>query len=475
MICRSPIDGSVIGQVEEASPQRIAAAVERARRAALEWRLVPAPKRGRIVSNIAEIVRRRKSELAAIVTREVGKIPSEAEGEVQEWIDICEFAVGLSRQLYGLTIASERPNHRMMEQWHPLGAVGIITAFNFPMAVWAWNAMIALVCGNSVIWKPSEKGALCAQAVQAVLEEAVTPEGLSQVIQGGSEAGKLLAESEHIPLVSATGSVFMGRQVAAAVGKRLGRCLLELGGNNAAILTPSADLKLALPSIVFSAVGTAGQRCTTLRRLIVHESVLPDVTDRLRDVYSHLTIGDPRQPGVLVGPLIDERAWLNMRVALDRAAAQGGALICGGGRVTEAVPTGGFYARPAIVKVPGNLEIVCEETFAPILYVMPYRQHIEEAIQLQNGVRQGLSSAIFTNDAREAEWFISPVGSDCGIANINIGTSGAEIGGAFGGEKDTGGGRESGSDTWKAYMRRTTNTINYGRELPLAQGVRFQI
>ena len=474
MICRSPIDGAVIGQVEETSPRDIAAAVERARRTALEWRLVPAPKRGQLVSNIAELVRRRKSELAAIVTREVGKIPSEAEGEVQEWIDICEFAVGLSRQLYGLTITSERPQHRMMEQWHPLGPVGIITAFNFPMAVWAWNAMIALVCGDSVIWKPSEKGALCAQAAQALLDEVGMTEGLSQVIQGGSEAGMHLAESEDIPLVSATGSVSMGKHVAAAVGKRLGRCLLELGGNNAAILAPSADLKIAIPSIVFSAVGTAGQRCTTLRRLIVHESILPDVTNRLLDAYGRLMVGDPRQPEVLVGPLIDERAWLNMRSALDRAIVQGGALICGGGRVTDVVPTGGFYVRPAIVKVPGNLEIVREETFAPILYLMTYR-HIEEAIQLQNGVRQGLSSAIFTNDAREAEWFISPAGSDCGIANVNIGTSGAEIGGAFGGEKDTGGGRESGSDAWKAYMRRATNTINYGRELPLAQGVRFEL
>jgi aldehyde dehydrogenase (NAD+) len=479
MICHSPIDGAVIGEVEDTSPREIAATVERARRAALEWRLVPAPKRGQLVSGIAEIVRRRKSELAGIVTLETGKIPAEAEGEVQEWIDICEFAAGLSRQLYGLTIASERPNHRMMEQWHPLGPVGIITAFNFPMAVWAWNAMIALVCGDSVIWKPSEKGALCARAVQSVLaqsvlDEAAIPEGLAQVIQGGSEAGMQLAESEHIPLVSATGSVSMGKQVAAAVGKRLGRCLLELGGNNAAILAPSADLKLALRSIVFSAVGTAGQRCTSLRRLIVQESVLPEVTDRLRRAYDGLTIGDPRQPGVLVGPLIDERAWLNMRNALDEATAQGGTLVFGGGRVTDAVPGGGFYVQPAIVKVPGNIEIVCEETFAPILYLMSYRK-IEEAIELHNGVRQGLSSAIFTNDAREAEWFLSPSGSDCGIANVNIGTSGAEIGGAFGGEKDTGGGRESGSDAWKAYMRRTTNTINYGRDLPLAQGVRFEI
>jgi aldehyde dehydrogenase (NAD+) len=470
MICRSPIDGAVIGEVEQTSPQEIAVVIERARRAALEWRMVPAPKRGRLVGNIAEIARRRKSELAAMVTLETGKIRSEAEGEVQEWIDICEFAVGLSRQLYGLTIASERPNHRMMEQWHPLGPVGIITAFNFPIAVWAWNAMIALVCGDSVIWKPSEKGAMCAQSAMAVLEEASVPAGLAQVLYGGIEAGAHLAESDHIPLVSATGSVAMGKQVAAVVGKRLGRCLLELGGNNAAILTPSADLKLALPAIVFSAVGTAGQRCTTLRRLIVHESIQADVIDRLRAAYGTLRIGDPREPGMLVGPLIDLHAFLDMQAALKR----GGVLIYGGDRLTEGVPPGGYYVRPAIVRVPGNIEIVCEETFAPILYVMPYR-NIEEAIELQNGVRQGLSSAIFTSDAREAEWFVSPAGSDCGIANVNVGTSGAEIGGAFGGEKDTGGGRESGSDAWKAYMRRATNTINYGHDLPLAQGVRFEI
>jgi len=469
MICRSPIDGSVIGEVREASPQKIADAIDRAQQAALQWRLVPAPQRGHLVRRIAEIVRQRKSELAKIITLEVGKIPSEAEGEVQEWIDICDFAVGLSRQLHGLTIASERPNHRMMEQWHPLGIVGIITAFNFPMAVWAWNAMLALVCGDSIIWKPSEKGALCARAAHAVLEEAGAPPGLLQLIQGGREGGMQLAESEHIPLVSATGSVAMGKQVAQAVSKRLGRSLLELGGNNAAILAPSADLKLALPAIVFSAAGTAGQRCTTLRRLIVQESILPEVTDRLCEAYSRLPIGDPRQPGVLVGPLIDERAWLNMKAALDSVA-----VLQGGDRVTENVPAGGFYVRPAIAKVAGNIDLVCEETFAPILYVMGYRE-IEEAIRLQNGVRQGLSSAIFTNDAREAEQFISPSGSDCGIANINIGTSGAEIGGAFGGEKETGGGRESGSDAWKSYMRRATNTINYGRDLPLAQGVRFEI
>ncbi len=475
MTCRSPIDGSVIGEVGESTPGMIASAVERASRASAEWRIVPAPKRGQFVARVAEIVRARKRELAAVITNEIGKIPSEAEGEVQEWIDICEFAIGLSRQLYGLTIASERHDHRMMEQWHPVGPVAVITAFNFPMAVWAWNAMIALVCGDSVLWKPSEKGALCAQAAHAVLAEAGkerTPEGLSELIQGGGDAGRTLAESEHIPLVSATGSVAMGRQVGAVVAKRLGRCLLELGGNNAAIVTPSADLDLALQSIVFSAAGTAGQRCTTLRRLIVHESILHTLLERLRSAYSRLPVGDPRKDGVLVGPLIDEAAWRGMQSALRQAIAQGGDLILGGDRVTDGVPEGGIYARPAIVRVPGNIEIVREETFAPILYVMPYRE-FDEAIALQNGVPQGLSSAVFTGDVREAERFVSPAGSDCGIANVNIGTSGAEIGGAFGGEKNSGGGRESGSDAWKAYMRRTTNTINYGRELPLAQGVQF--
>jgi aldehyde dehydrogenase (NAD+) len=454
----------------------IESAIARSCRAASEWRMVPAPKRGQLVARVAEIVRRRKRELAAIITSEIGKIPSEAEGEVQEWIDVCEFAVGLSRQLCGLTMASERPHHRMMEQWHPLGPVAVITAFNFPMAVWAWNAMIALVCGDSVLWKPSEKGALCAQAAHAVLAEAGkerAPEGLSELVQGGGDAGRTLAESEHIPLVSATGSVAMGRQVGAAVAKRLGRCLLELGGNNAAIVTPTADLDLALESIVFSAAGTAGQRCTTLRRLIVHESILPALVGRLRSAFRQLPVGDPRKDGVLVGPLIDEVAWRGMESALRQAIAQGGDLVEGGDRVTDGVPGGGFYARPAIVRVPGNIEIVREETFAPILYVMPYRE-FEEGIALQNGVPQGLSSAVFTGDVREAERFVSPAGSDCGIANVNIGTSGAEIGGAFGGEKNSGGGRESGSDTWKAYMRRTTNTINYGRELPLAQGVQFR-
>ncbi len=450
----------------------IATAIERSRQAASEWRGIPAPKRGQLVARVAEIVRGRKRELAAVITNEIGKIPAEAEGEVQEWIDICEFAVGLSRQLCGLTIASERPDHRMMEQWHPLGPVAVITAFNFPMAVWAWNAMVALVCGDSVLWKPSEKGALCAQAAHAVLAEAGAPPGLSELIQGAGDAGRTLAESELIPLVSATGSVAMGRQVGAVVAKRLGRCLLELGGNNAAIVAPTADLDLALRSIVFSAAGTAGQRCTTLRRLIVHESILPAFLERLRSAYGRLPVGDPRKDGVLVGPLIDDAAWRGMQSALRQAIAQGGELVEGGNRVTDGVPEGGLYARPAIVRVPGNIEIVREETFAPILYVMPYRE-FDEAIALQNGVPQGLSSAVFTGDVREAERFMSPAGSDCGIANVNIGTSGAEIGGAFGGEKNSGGGRESGSDAWKAYMRRATNTINYGRELPLAQGIQF--
>jgi aldehyde dehydrogenase (NAD+) len=450
----------------------IASAIERSLRAASEWRMIPAPKRGQLVARIAGIVRARKRELAAVITNEIGKIPSEAEGEVQEWIDICEFAVGLSRQLYGLTMASERPHHRMMEQWHPLGPVAVITAFNFPMAVWAWNAMIALVCGDSVLWKPSEKGALCAQAAHAVLAESGAMEGLSELIQGGAAAGRALAESERIPLVSATGSVAMGRQVGAVVAKRLGRCLLELGGNNAAIVAPGADLDLALQSIVFSAAGTAGQRCTTLRRLIVHESTLPAVLERLRAAYSRIPVGDPRSDGVLVGPLIDEASWRGMQSALREAIAQGGEVVQGGDRVTDGVPEAGIYARPAIVRVPGNIEIVREETFAPILYVMPYRE-FDEAIALQNGVPQGLSSAVFTDDVREAEMFVSPAGSDCGIANVNIGTSGAEIGGAFGGEKSSGGGRESGSDAWKAYMRRATNTINYGHQLALAQGVQF--
>ncbi|MFN7951348.1 MAG: aldehyde dehydrogenase family protein [bacterium] len=476
---RSPIDGSRLARVVPAKPDLVRKAVAGARRAQEAWRAVPAPRRGELVRRIAERVRERKVELGALITAEVGKIRSEAEGEVQEWIDMCDFAVGLSRQLHGLTIASERPQHRMMEQWHPLGVVGCITAFNFPMAVWAWNAMLAFVCGDSVVWKPSEKtplaGLAAGQLVQDVIDEfSDAPTGLSQVVIGDAPAGRELAASPWVPLVSATGSVAMGRAVGQAVAARLGRSLLELGGNNGMIVAPSADLELAIRAIVFAAVGTAGQRCTTLRRLIVHDSLVKPLVKRLTAAFRSLPIGDPRDPGVLVGPLVDRAAFEAMGRALREAAQQGGELVHGGTRVTAGVPKGGYYVTPAIVRIDGNPPVVQRETFAPILYVATYRE-LDEAIALLNGVPQGLSSAIFTGNLREAERFVSPAGSDCGIANVNIGTSGAEIGGAFGGEKDTGGGRESGSDAWKAYMRRTTNTINYGDALPLAQGIRFDV
>jgi aldehyde dehydrogenase (NAD+) len=402
----------------------------------------------------------------------------EALGEVQEWIDVCDFAVGLSRQLHGKTIVSERPGHRMMEQWHPLGPVAVITAFNFPMAVWAWNSMVGLVCGNTMVLKPSEKTPLCALACQAVLEKALDsmpeiPRGISSVIIGDRDIGQLIAEDKRFPLVSATGSTAMGRSVGATVGARLGRSLLELGGNNAMIVSETADLDLALRAIVFSAAGTAGQRCTTLRRLIAHESIRDDLVGRLKKSYASLPIGDPNVPGSLVGPLVDGRSFDAMQNALKSAVAQGGEVLFGGERVTAGVPDGGFYVRPAIVSIRHDAQVVQEETFAPILYILTYGT-LDEAIAIQNEVPQGLSSAIFTERMREAELFLSADGSDCGIANVNIGTSGAEIGGAFGGEKETGGGRESGSDSWKAYMRRTTNTINYGGELPLAQGIVFE-
>ncbi len=480
--CRSPIDGAQLGEVAQAEAGDVAAAVAAAHQAFLLWRLRPAPLRGEFVRRVGNHLRERKRELARLVTLEAGKIVSEAEGEVQEMIDICDFAVGLSRQLHGLTIASERPSHRMMEQWHPLGAVGVITAFNFPVAVWAWNAMLAFVCGDSVVWKPSEKTPLTAIATQRIVQEVIdaspdldVPRAVSSVLVGdGPSVGEPLAGDAWLPLVSATGSVRMGRAVAQTVASRLGRALLELGGNNAMILTPSADRDLALRAITFAAFGTAGQRCTTLRRLIVHESLREELTERLARVVAKLPVGDPRSPGVLVGPLIDEAAFLAMQRALDAARNAGGRVICGGERVGEGVPAGGYYARPALVGVAPDAPILQQETFAPILYVLPYRT-LEDAIALHNGVPQGLSSAIFTNDVREAEFFLGPAGSDCGIANVNIGTSGAEIGGAFGGEKDTGGGRESGSDAWKAYMRRVTNTVNYGRDLPLAQGVSFDL
>jgi len=463
---RSPIDGQVIGSVAEASQADVEAACGRAQSAFLQWRTVPAPRRGELVRLLGDELRAAKEALARLVTLEAGKIVQEGLGEVQEMIDICDYAVGLSRQLYGLTIASERPNHRMIEQWHPLGPVLVISAFNFPVAVWAWNAALALVCGDSVIWKPSEKTPLTAEAVMALARRALerfgeAPEGLLQVVQGGRDVGEALVDDPRMALVSATGSTAMGRSVGPRVTQRFGRSLLELGGNNAMIVAPSADLKLAERAILFAAAGTAGQRCTSLRRLIVHESIADGLVARLRDLFAKISIGDPREPGTLVGPLIDEAAFEGMRRA------------CPETERVEAVQ-GGYYVRPAIVEVEAQEGMVLRETFAPILYVIRYRT-LEEAIELNNSVVQGLSSSIFTNDLKEVERFLSAAGSDCGIANVNIGPSGAEIGGAFGGEKETGGGRESGSDSWRAYMRRSTNTINYGDELPLAQGIKFDV
>ena len=476
MASRSPIDGSLLAEVGSAAPGEVDRATRAAQEAFSTWRVVPAPVRGELVRRYAEVLRANKTELGALVTLEVGKIREEAEGEVQEMIDICDFAVGLSRQLYGKTIQSERPAHRLMEQWHPLGPVGVISAFNFPVAVWAWNAALALVCGDPVVWKPSEKASLCAFACHRLLQGVVrefdsAPDGLSIVVNGGREVGHCIAASRALPLISATGSVPMGRSVGQVVAARLGRSLLELGGNNALVVAPTADLDLALKAITFAAVGTTGQRCTTLRRLIVHRSVREPLVARLLKAFRTIRIGDPRTPGVLIGPLIDEGAAEAMQQALTRARVQGG-VVHGGGRAESGVP-GGAYVHPAIVEIAHDAPIVHQETFAPILYVMEY-DALEEAVQYQNEVPQGLSSAIFTGDIREAEWFCSAEGSDCGIANVNIGTSGAEIGGAFGGEKETGGGRESGSDAWKSYMRRTTNTINYGRSLPLAQGIQFE-
>jgi aldehyde dehydrogenase (NAD+) len=476
--CRSPIDGATLATFEAAVPAQVDEAAARASDAFAAWRLVPAPARGRFVRAFAERLRRHKADLAAMVTLEAGKIAQEALGEVQEMIDICDFAVGLSRQLYGKTIASERPGHRLMEQWHPLGPVGVITAFNFPVAVWAWNAAIAWVCGDPVVWKPSEKTPLCAIACQTLVQQTVDevggiPSGISSVVAGGRDVGEALAASTRLPLVSATGSVPMGRAVGTIVAQRLGRALLELGGNNGTIVAASADLELAARSIVFAGVGTCGQRCTTLRRLIVEDSISDPLLDRLLKTYARLPIGDPRVDGTLVGPLIDERAAVAMDAALAAAAACGGK-VHGGGRVTTGVPAGGCYVRPAIVEIDARAPIVQQETFAPILYFIRYRT-MDEAIAIHNGVPQGLSSAILTGDVREAELFCSPAGSDCGIVNVNIGTSGAEIGGAFGGEKQTGGGRESGSDAWKQYMRRATNTVNYSHDLPLAQGIRFDV
>jgi aldehyde dehydrogenase (NAD+) len=468
----SPIDGTVLGSVETADAAAVEAAVARAQEAFLIWRLVPPPRRGELVRLFGEVLREEKDELGRLVSRECGKILSEGLGEIQEMIDICDFAVGLSRQLYGLTIATERQGHRMMETWHPLGVVGVISAFNFPVAVWAWNACLAYVCGDSVVWKPSEKTPLTAARVAALFARAMTrfgdaPAGLLEVVQGGGDVGEALADDPRVPLVSATGSTRMGRALGPRVAARFGRSLLELGGNNAMIVAPSADLDLAERAIAFAAMGTAGQRCTTLRRLIVHAEVYDRLVPRLKAIWSRASVGDPLDPGTLVGPLIDPAAVEAMQAALAEARGQGGAVHGG-------EPVQGCYVRPALVEMSAQSAVMVRETFAPILYVLRYTD-FADAIALQNGVPQGLASSIFTTDLREAEMFLSAAGSDCGIANVNIGPSGAEIGGAFGGEKETGGGRESGSDAWRAYMRRATNTINYSRELPLAQGVDFSI
>ncbi len=472
----SPITGEVIAHVHDTTADQAARAIEAAHRAFLVWRAVPAPRRGELVRLLGEELRAHKADLGRLVTIEAGKTLSEGLGEVQEMIDICDYAVGLSRQLFGLTIATERPDHRMMETWHPLGVVGVISAFNFPVAVWSWNAALALVCGDPVVWKPSEKTPLTALAVQALFDRAAArfgdaPANLSTVVIGGRAVGEALVAHPLARLVSATGSTAMGRAVAPVLAARFARAVLELGGNNAAIVCPSADMDLALRGVAFAAMGTAGQRCTTLRRLFLHDSLYDTLLEPLKRAYASVRIGDPRNADTLVGPLIDAASRAAMERALADAAHQGGTVF-GGERV--AGPGQGIYVRPALVEMPAQSEVVRRETFAPILYVMRYSD-LGAAIAMNNDVPQGLSSSIFTNDVREAEAFCSATGSDCGIANVNIGPSGAEIGGAFGGEKETGGGREAGSDSWKAYMRRATNTVNYGRTLPLAQGVQFDI
>ena len=479
MPTRSPITGESLGAIVEHTPAEAGAAIAAAHRAYRDWRNTPAPQRGELVRLLGEELRANKAALGRLVSIEVGKVTSEGAGEVQEMIDICDFAVGLSRQLYGLTIASERPSHRMMETWHPIGVIGVISAFNFPVAVWSWNTALALVCGNSVVWKPSEKATLSALAAHALLDRAIAkfnaagghaPEGLSSVLVGGRDLGEALVDSPLVPLISATGSTRMGREVGPRVAARFGRSLLELGGNNAAIVTPTADLDLTLRGVAFAAMGTAGQRCTTLRRLFLHDSIYDAFLPRLKAAYASVKVGNPLEQGVLIGPLIDAAALQGMSNALDQARAAGGT-VHGGEPVSG---MGGAYAHPALVEMPSQCGPVLHETFAPILYVMRYKD-FSQVLEAHNDVPQGLSSSIFTNDLREAERFLSAAGSDCGIANVNIGPSGAEIGGAFGGEKETGGGRESGSDAWKAYMRRATNTINYGSTLPLAQGVSFDI
>ena len=478
LVSHSPIDGAVLGSVRSASPIDVEQAVSRAHDAFLAWRQVPPPRRGELVRLFGEVLRQEKETLGRLVSLEAGKILQEGLGEVQEMIDICDFAVGLSRQLYGLTIATERPGHRMMETWHPVGIVGVISAFNFPVAVWAWNACLAFVCGDPVVWKPSEKTPLTAAAVQSLFERATerfgdAPANLSQVVQGGRAVGEALVDDCRVALVSATGSTRMGREVAPRVAARFGRTLLELGGNNAMVVAPSADLDLAERAITFAAVGTAGQRCTTLRRLLVHRDLADQLLPRLRRIWSEVPVGSPVEAGTLVGPLIDQAGFEAMQAALDQARSQGGK-VSGGERLFADRLPDAWYVRPAIVEMPAQTEITLRETFAPILYTILY-SGLDEAIALHNAAPQGLASSIFTNDLREAELFLSAAGSDCGIVNVNIGPSGAEIGGAFGGEKETGGGRESGSDAWRNYMRRATNTINYSRDLPLAQGIDFNM
>ena len=474
----SPINGKRLSSLAWTDSTVVDEAVERAHGAFLEWRKVPAPARGALVKRLGELLAEHKDDLATLISLEVGKITSEARGEVQEMVDICDFAVGLSRQLYGSTMPSERPGHRLMETWHPLGVVGIISAFNFPAAVWSWNTAIALVCGDPVVWKPSELTPLTSLASHAILARAIAeigaPGDLSQVLLGGADIGQALVDHSGVALLSATGSTRMGRAVGPRVAGRFGRSLLELGGNNAAIVSPSADLDLTTRGIVFSAAGTAGQRCTTMRRVIAHSSVIDELSERLVSAYDRLPIGNPMADGTLVGPLIHRAAYETMDAAIARAGAEGGKLVAGGGRALEDEAPDAFYARPAIVRIDEQTPVVQQETFAPLLYVLPY-EDFDEAIALNNGVPQGLSSSVFTSDQAEAERFLSAEGSDAGIANVNIGTSGAEIGGAFGGEKETGGGRESGSDAWRAYMRRATNTVNFSGQLPLAQGVDFTV
>ena len=484
----TPIDGSRIGSVIQVTEDEYDQIVDRAHAAYLEWRKVPAPVRGDLVRQLGNKLREKKAELGALVTLEMGKIIAEGEGEVQEMIDICDFANGLSRQLYGNTMQSERPDHRMSEQWHPLGVVGVISAFNFPVAVWSWNAAIAAVCGDASLWKPASGTPLTAVAVTKIAESVcaendVDPAIFSLIVGKGSTVGERMLHDRRVPLISCTGSCKVGYHVGEVVGKRLGRTILELGGNNAIIVTPHANMDLVLPAILFGAVGTAGQRCTSTRRIIVHESIKEDLIDRLTRAYEDVTIGDPRDPATLMGPLVNHGAVDDLSAAVERLGDEGGEILRGGERLDGPAYPGGHYATPCIAAANNEFDIVQEETFAPILYIIGYGaadaspsqavDDIDEALALHNGVPQGLSSAIFTDHVREAEQFLSHRGSDCGIANVNIGTSGAEIGGAFGGEKETGGGRESGSDAWKAYMRRQTNTVNWGTDLPLAQGITF--